>query len=1063
MQVSGVVTSADDGQPLPGVSVVVLEAGLGTITDTNGRYSLSNVPADANLRFTFMGMSTQNIAVGGRQVIDVELHLDAHALDELVVTALGISRERRSVGYAMQEVKGDQLTNTPQGDLNNTLVGRIAGVRYWGASGATFDAGRIVLRGTSSLTNPGGDEPIYVVDGVITNVNVIDMNNVESVNVLKGPAATAIYGSRGGNGAVIITSRRPEPRSADRGVVEIRQSFAWEKVDMIARYQTEYGGGLEGTGNGDRQLRVFNFNPAVHPSHLSVLDGVRWYQYAEDYSWGARFDGQPYAPWYAWDPQHPKFGQTAPYVGQPSDNLKDLFQTGFSSTTSVAFSRTIGDFSTRVSFGNTDRSGVMETSKAVRRFLSVHADYKVTDRLSITADYRYTYRRNYNAMQEGYGDDGNRGLDMMYAYTQWFQRDVDINELRNYKRPDGTFFTWNPADVTSGDVSSMFFDGPFALMHEIGVAQRLQWNVFSSTVKFDVIKNMLSVGVSGNANIRAEFADAGIPYHLNGLTPMYALEDNQLFDTQMQAFVQFGNRFMSDRLDLSARLYVEQRDRDYRRMWANTTDGLTSDRFFNLAASVGRPDVSNRTEQLKERSIFGAGTVGWDGTYYLDFSLRNDWSSTLPANDNSYLYGGLSAAIITSNFLQSVNWLDFWKIRASIAQVGSTMSPYQTEQVYVSTPKYGNVSAMRGARVLSNPNIRPTISTSYEFGTEFRLYNGRVYGDINYYHKDSKDQIINLTVTPATGFTTTRINAGKIQNKGYEISLGVVPVRTNDFEWDVYFNWAANKNKLIELDPNDPENTQYRLTWLQFYNRIISYAEVGQPIGVIRGSTFEYSPDGQIVFNRLADGHWAGDGQHRLDQTSTALLGNVQPDATGGFGTSLRWKSLRLDMAFDYQIGGDVGSVTNMFGRGTGQLASTVGNNDKGNPMRDKVADGGGVKIEGVTLNADGTYDPFSGYLDAREYFFRNQVVWGPNMYKASYLKMREIALTWQVSNEIMQRLNVGLSRASVSFNVQNPWLIYSGVPNIDASAISRSFGNFLEMGQTFNTRTFACTLNLTF
>jgi hypothetical protein len=394
------------------------------------------------------------------------------------------------------------------------------------------------------------------------------------------------------------------------------------------------------------------------------------------------------------------------------------------------------------------------------------------------------------------------------------------------------------------------------------------------------------------------------------------------------------------------------------------------------------------------------------------------------------------------------------------------MDPYQTEQVYVNEAKYGGKTAIRGSRTLLNPQIQPTISTSYEVGTEFKVFNNRLYGDFNYYLQDTKDQIINLTTAPASGFTTTQINAGVIRNQGIEISLGGTIVQTRDFQWDIYANWSKNKNKLVELDPNDPDKTQYRLSGMSFYNYLYSYAEVGQPIGVIRGSTYDRSPDGKIVFRKLADGAWQGDYVPLLRQNANEELGNVQPDATGGFGTSFAYKGFRVDFSFDFQVGGKIGSVSNMFGESSGLLSSTVGNNDKGNPIRDLVADGGGVKVEGVVRTGTGdaaTYTDVSGYLDAYYWYSYKSQIWEPNMYDATYLKWRELSISYQLPNNFVKKLNVGLTKASIACNVQNPWLIYSGVPNIDASAISHAYGNFLEMGQTFSTRTWGLTFNLTF
>jgi TonB-linked SusC/RagA family outer membrane protein len=1057
-QVSGMVTSAEDGLPLVGVSVLIKGTNNGTNTNNDGIYSLS-VSANATLVFSLLGVETQEVVVGSRSVINVVMETSIESLEGVVVTAMGITRKKDPLGYAVQEIKGDKLTITPQTDLNNSIVGKIAGVRFWGASGGTFDAGKVVLRGTSSLTNPGGDEPIYVVDGVITNVNVISMDNIESVNVLKGAAATAIYGSRGGNGAIIITSKKGVRGKGKNAIIEFKQSVAIERAVSHANFQNEYGGGTLGIGEGE--LETFEFNPDVHPAYLSALDGAKYYDMESDASWGPRFDGQLYAPWYAWDPTHPKFGQLAKWEGQPKDNLKDLYKTGVISNTTFAFTKTIGDFNTRISFANQSRTGIAENSNAIRRYLAIDANYNINDRLHISGSYKYTYRKNHNAIEEDYS--GTRVF--MSSYTQWFHRNVDIKDLRNYKRPDGTFYTWNPNDATNGDMEPIFHNNPFALMNEISADDRLQWNVFNGTINYDIIKNVLNIGVSGNANIRSQFADTKVPFNISGSTPSYTLSQNQLFDTQMQAFVQFNKRFLNDKLNVDAHLYVEQRDYDYRALSGNTTDGLTADKYFSLAASVGNPAVSNSLSQLQERSLFGTGLIGWDDTYYVDFALRNDWSSTLPEQNNSYLYGSLSLSMIASNYLKNVDWLNFWKIRGSLAQVGSTMTPYQTRQIYANEAKYNGMSVVRGSRNLSNPLIRPTISTSYEFGTEFRLFNNRLSADINYYVKDSKDQIINLTTTPASGFTSTKINAGLIRNKGIEISVEATPIKTSNFRWDVYANFAKNENKLIELDPNDPENTQYRLAGMSFYGWLYSYAEVGKPIGVIRGSDYDRSPDGKIVYREL-NNSWAGDYLPLLDQNVNTELGNVQPDATGGFGTSFSYKGFRLDVSLDFQIGGEVGSTTNMFAEGSGLLNTTVGNNDKGNPKRNLVENGGGVKVEGVVREGTGetaTYRDVSGYLDTYYWYAYKSQIWGPNMYDASYLKMREISLSYQLPSKFVKKLNLGLTDASIALNIQNPWLIYSGVPNIDASEISHAWGNYLEMGQIFSTRTWGFTLNLTF
>lgn len=991
----------------------------------------------------------------------------AHFLNEVVITAMNIPREKKTIGYASQEIESENLTHTQLTDLNNALAGKISGARYWGASGATFDEGKIILRGTASLTNARGKEPIYIVDGVITDVKAVNMDIIESVNVLKGSTATALYGSRGGNGAVIITTKKGKQ---EKGQFEFGQSCLWEKVSMRSIYQSEYGGGSLGA---ESELLEFNYNPAIHPAYLQAMDGVRYYDMESSVSWGPRFNGQLYAPWYAWDPTHPKFGQTIPWEGQPGDNLKELYRTGFSNITNLAFSKATDKFRSRIAFSNVSRTGIVENSDAVRRYFSFNADYDVSDRLNVSADYKYTYRKDHNAAVEGYGGLQNA----ISGWTQWFDRNVDLKDLKtNYTRPDGTFRSYCPISITN--LNPHYHDNPYVLMNEIDRINTGQWNLITSTATFDIIKKKLKIGVNVNANLQNCSGDAGepslngevkVPYNILGQISRYAVNQNSLTDTQIQGFLSFSDSFISDKLDVNAAIYVEQHDFDYRTFSATTTNGLISNHYYNLKASVGTPYVNNTQVKMKERSLFGTGVVGWDGTYYADFSLRNDWSSTLPPDANSYLYGGLSFSVIASNFLKRLEFLDFWKLRASAAQVGSTLEPYNIQETYIINPSenYGEYTGMYMDEKAKNRHIRPTISTSYEVGTEFRLFKNRFYGDVTYYIKDAKDQIIGTNVTPESGYTNAIINAGKIRNQGYEITLGGTPVKMHDFEWNIYLNWAQNKNKLLELNADDPETTSYKLAQWGSATTLYLSAEVGKPIGVIRGSVYEKSLSGEIIYIPQSEGSPMGEAVPLCATKAMEELGNIQPDATGGFGTSFSWKGLSLSFAFDYQIGGQIASTSNRMGERNGLLNSTVGKNDRSGDIRSNVwTNDGGVKVTGVTKQGSGedaVYTPFSGYMDAQYYFLYKASVYEPYIYDASYLRMQELALSYTLPATLVKKLKVGLSEARVSLMMQNPWLIYSGIPNVDATSIGHSYNNYIELGQTFSTRSMGISFNLMF
>lgn len=508
------------------------------------------------------------------------------------------------MGYATQQLKADELVQVRQTDLNNALVGKVSGVRFIGSSGATFDPGKIVLRGTSSLTEAGGNEPIYVVDGVITNNMSINMDDVASVNVLKGPAATALYGARGGNGAIIITSKGS---TGEHSEITVSHTIAWDKANIRYDLQDEYGGGYLGA---DAEMPVFKYDPNKHPAYLQKLDGVRYYDYNNDASWGPKLDGREYAPWYAWDPTDPRFGQTSQWTSQM--DLNDLFRTGVSNTTNVAFTKSGKDYMSRISFSNVSRNGITPNSNASRRFLSVRTSFKPIDRLRVTMDYKYTYRNNHNAAAEGYQELGNA----LYSYEQWGHTNVNLNDLKDYKRPDGTFRSWNITSPTN--LTAAFHENPFALFNEINQDKTYQWHVFSGDAELDIIKN-LKAGIRVNGNIRSYKEEVRLPQNIHGEVSKYTQDQNQLSDIQTQGRLTWSEHFIDSKLSVDAALFFEDRVYNLDELQAFTRDGLFMDGFFSTAASSGLPGGSSKLTKQHDQSVYGTATVGWDNTYYLDF------------------------------------------------------------------------------------------------------------------------------------------------------------------------------------------------------------------------------------------------------------------------------------------------------------------------------------------------------------------------------------------------------------------------------------------------------------
>ena len=1048
--VSGVVVSAEDGQPVIGASVIVKGTTIGTVTDFDGKFSLEVPDGQKTLQISYVGMVQQEVAV--RPNVSVRLISDTQNLDEVVVTAQGLTRKEKSLGYSTQQVKADELVQVRTTDLNNALVGKVSGVQFVGSSGATFDEGTIVLRGATSISSDRSDSaPIYVIDGVIADdANGVNMDDVASVNVLKGPAATALYGSRGGNGAIIITTKGGMD-GLERMEINVSHTLTVDVPKIYFDLQDKYGGGYMGA---DAEMNTFHYDPSVHPEYLQALDGVQYYDYNNDASWGPVFDGRKYAPWYAWDPTDPRFGQTAKW--ENGLDLYDLYKNGISNTTNVAFSRSGKNHSSRISFSNVSRQGISPNSDASRRYLSARTSFKPIDRLTVSVDYKYTYRHNHNAAYEGYST-----FNPLRTYTQWGHTNVDLNDLKeNYIRPDGTFRTWNISSITNS--TGAFHPNPYAVYEQINRDDIYQYNIFSGDAELEIWNN-IKAGIRVNGNIRQYKSEEGIPMNIEGETSSYEQTQYMESDIQTQGRITWGDRFVNDRLTVDAAIFFEDRQYSKDQVEAFTRDGLNMNYFYSTAGSAGLAGGNTVKTEMHERSVYGTVTAGWDDTYFIDGSLRNDWSSTLNPNNNSYLYGGLSVAAIASNWFKDAHWLNFWKLRASFAQVGSTLDAYNIYSVYKMRDssddiiKYGQLTNLWIDATLKNENIKPTISTSYEVGTEWRMFDNRFWGDFNFYNRDSKNQIIEMNTTPSSGYTKRIVNAGLIRNRGVELSLGGDIVRTKDWTWTLNANISRNRNTLEELTDG---LTDYRMRSYGFGTYTYLYAEVGEPIGVIRGTVYNRDPEGNIILTQRGDGSLVPS----VNTSAQENLGNIQPDVTGGFSTSLRFKDFTLGMAFDFQIGGALASASNMFGYGSGLLAETAGYNDKGNPVRSSVESGGGVRVDGVVDNGDGTYTPKTVYMDANTYYQSYyQNAWENFVYKASYLKMRELSVRYNVPTAWLAKHNWGVKAASLSFVASNPWLIYSAVPNLDPSEIGGVTYGYMEGGQAPSTKSFGFTVNLTF
>lgn len=1051
--VKGTVTDSSNGEPVMGAAVVVKGNPTSyALTDVQGAYSIT-VPRNGSLVVSNMGYKTKQVEVNGMTLVNIELEQDAEFLEEVVVTAQGLTRKQKAIGYSAQTMSQEQITSTHNYSLGNSLAGKVAGAQVWSSGGSTFNEGRIILRGTTSYSNMEGSEPIYVIDGAIVGSGAVNMDDVESINILKGPSATALYGSRGANGAVIITTKKAKEGQSH---IEFSHTTAAEVYYNHVNFQKLYGGGDDVSSATAKYAAAGGDFDVTSPqwswdnAGYALGDGTYIYNYGEDVSWGARFDDKTrYRTALSWDPTSSHYEETDTWSYRL--NLNDLTRVAWTNNTTISFTKATKGMNTRVSFSNVDRPGIFQNSKAVRRTFSISTQIKPTSWLNADISYRYRLRRNQNAEQEGYSATGNYVCD----FIQWGHTNVNLKDLKDWQRPDGSWRTWNIVSPTN--LKANFHDNPFAVMENYTYDSTTQYHLLAGDV-YATLPFNIRLGARINEVLQNQLYNERDAFGSVDFDPFFRTYQTNTNDFTAQGYLTWNKQFVDDRLSVEAAAFAETRSYDYYYLNSYTNGGLNMPGFYNLGASNSTYSTNNSETHYKTRSFFGNATIGWDDLVYLDGSIRYDIDSRLPANNNGYLYGGGSLSFMASKLINAP-WLNFWKIRGSLAQVGSTIGAYNVLPTYTVNTKLHGQTAIYEPTTQVNQNIRPTISTSYEVGTEFKMFNNRFFGDINLYLKKTKDDIIDATVLNQSGYSKRTMNAGLVENKGFEILLGGTPVRTKDWDWTLSANISKNVNTLVSLAPDQHEYQRYGNGFGTANRYWYIMAIEGQPIGTIQAvSQWLTNDEGKLI---LRDGTTnTGEVRPTWETNKRLNVGNIQPDFTGGFNTSVSYKNFTLSAGLDFMIGGQIVSWTNLWGEGSGLLDVTAAVNDKGVNVREPVQKGGGIYMEGV--DADG--NPKSGYMDAYYYYsYKSTYNAASYVYDKTYVKLRELSLSYELPKAFLNKLNIGLSKASVAFVATNPWLIYSAVPNIDPSEVGGSSYNGLEGGQALSTRTFGLTLNVTF
>jgi TonB-linked SusC/RagA family outer membrane protein len=1013
--ITGKVTE-ESGNPVPFATIKIQGAQTGTSADASGVFRLPVTDTVSAIVVSATGFATQTVSVRGVDNVNVIMVRESEQLNEVVVTALGIRRTRNELPYAAQRVSGDDVTRTRDPNLANALSGKVAGLeirRNNSLGGST----NIVIRGFKSLT--GNNQALFVVDGVpIDNSNTntanqvtgrggydygnaaqdINPDDIESINVLKGAAATALYGSRASNGAIIITTKRA---TKDRGVgVTINTGMTWGFIDKstFLDYQREYGAGY---GPYYSSPDGFFFYRDVDGDGVKDLITPT----SEDASYGARFDPNLQVfQWDAFDPASPNFGKPRPWL--PAQNMPiEFFENAFSTSNSVFVDGGSDKGFFKLGYTKNTDKGIMPKSQVNRDYINVGGGYNITEKLTATTGLNYTTTKGLGRYGTGY-DSKN----LMTNFRQWWQTNVDIKEQEEAYFRERRNVTWNWSGPT--DLVPIYWDNPYWTRNEnyqSDSRQRYFGNVALSYDLTDWLNFLGRVTLDSYDELQEERIAVG----------SIDVSEYQRFDRSFREynydFLANINKPLSQDLSFRAVLGTNIRRTKVSSVASSTNGGLVVPRLYALSNSVNQIEAPLENESiLQVNGLFASITFGLRDMLFLDLTGRRDESSSLPEENNVYYYPSASLGFVFSKLLER-DWLSYGKFRANYAEVGNTAPVHSVADVYDKPTQYGTTTLYSVPGIKNNPELRPERTKSLEAGLEMAFFKNRLGFDITAYKQNTVDQILPVSISRTTGYNSKYVNAGNVENKGIELVLYGTPVRTKNFSWTITVNWTKNQNLVKELFEID------NLQLGTFQGGVSINAALGEPYGTIRGRNFVYDDQGRKVVG--------SDGYYLQSATSNEIIGNSNPDWIGGVNNTFRLGSLSFGFLIDVRHGGDVFSLDQYYGRATGMSPETAGLNDLGNPVRDAIADGGGVILPGVT--EDGKEN--TTRVEANEYglFGYVHTPAAGFVYDASYVKLREATLTWPLPKSILGNSQM-IKGIDLQLIGRNLWIIHKNLPYAD-------------------------------
>lgn len=970
-EVSGTVTD-ENGDPLIGVNVLARGTTIGTVTDLDGSYTLAFPDEITELQFSYTGYATQSVDIGNQTQIDVILQFGT-ALDEVVVTAIGISREKKALSYSISEVGAEEISTVRDHNALNSLVGKVAGVNITQGTGGPGGGSRIVIRGNNSITS--NNQPLIVVDGMpidasgsnsggsvynstVTGGGITDINpdDIESISVLKGPNAAALYGSRASNGVLLITTKKG---SARQGIgVSINSNITYDSPMFLPEYQNEYG---QGTAQNI-------------PSNVTDLKNA-------SSSWGPRLDGSS---------QLYYTGENRPYSAQPT-NVEDFFRTAPKVINTLSLEGGSQDFNARFSYTNNQTQSVLPNSDLESHNFTLRTSMNLSSRINLDAKATYFTQELNN--RAGQGSEG------ILSYLYFMPRNVAIQDLENYQNPEESLDAVSYSQLGANPYWMLFHDRNFNRRERLLSFAKLTYQFT------DWLSAFVRVGTDVT-NVQGE----GITQPGHHFVKQGALSASNARNTETNAdFLFMIDKDVSSKLNISVNLGGNA---SYR-----TGEGV---RFTSSDFKIPtRPILANTREndpfytplrEKKVNSIYGSASIAYDNFIYLDITGRNDWSSTLPEANRSYFYPSFGLSVLLDRFIDpNGDLFDMVKARANYAEVGNDTDPYQLNTLYfVAQDGYLGRTTLSRDNVRQNNDLRPESINSLEFGLELRMLRNRLFLDLTWYDIESTDLIYDVPVPAATGFSAFRENIGKVTNSGVEILVGGSPIRTRNFNWDLSFNFAANENELVELIEDLESHT---LNTTNSGNVAIQ-ATVGGGYGDIFGTTWRTNDAGQIIVNSNGI---------PLASTDRTLLGNAQPDWIGGLTNTFSYKNFMLRFLIDARIGGQVYSATNAALDGAGVSTESLQYRD------------GGLIFDGVVEQEDGTFAPNTEQITAQQYWGAYSGIGANYVFDQDNIRLREFVLGYTIPTTALS--NSFLQGASISLIGRNLFFLSKDIPHVDPEA----------------------------